>query len=204
MIKKYFKRVLTRPQPQDAFILPTILSFIVVAIILSAALIEVIDTNLSIVNNNVQSQQAFNIAEAGINYYLWHLSHNPSDFKDGQSTPTTPDPTLGYGPYVHNYIDSNAVNEGTFTLWIKPQGSGSTIATVQSTGQVKNSKFVRTIQAQIGEPSFASYGVLGDSALWFGNDETADGPIHSNQGVRMDGPNTDTVSSANSTYVPST
>ncbi|HXY18250.1 MAG TPA: type II secretion system protein [Candidatus Nitrosopolaris sp.] len=198
---RFFKRF---AQSQEAFILPTILSFIVVAIILAAALVEVIDTNLSIVNNNVQSQQAFNIAEAGINYYLWHLSHNPTDFKDGQSTPTTPDPTLGYGPYVHNYIDSNAVNEGTFTLWIKPQGGGSTVATVQSTGQVKNSKYVRTIQAQIGEPSFASYGVLGDSALWFGNDETADGPIGSNQGIRMDGPNTDTVSSANTTYVPST
>ena len=197
---KFFKR---RMESQDAFILPTILSFIVVAIILATALTEVIDTNLSIVNTNVQSQQAFNIAEAGINYYLWHLSHNPSDFKDGQTTPATPDPVLGYGPYVHNYIDSNAINEGTFTLWIKPQGSGSTIATVQSTGQVKNSKFVRTMQAQIGEPSFASYGVLGDSALWFGNDETADGPIASNQGVRMDGPNTDTVSSANATYIPS-
>ena len=191
------------PPTNEGFILPTILSFIVVALIISAALVEVIDTNLSVVNGNVQSQQAFNIAEAGINYYLWHLSHNPTDFKDGQSTPATPDPTLGYGPYVHNYIDSNAVNEGTFTLWINPQGGGSTVATVRSTGQVKNSAATRTVQAQIGEPSFASYGVLGDSALWFGNDETADGPIFSNQGVRMDGPNTDTVSSANSTYVPS-
>ena len=90
----------------DGFILPTVLSFIIVAIILSAAVMEVIDTNFSQVNNNVQRQQAFNIAEAGINYYLWHLSHNSSDFKDGQSTPTTPDPNLGYGPYVHNYIDA--------------------------------------------------------------------------------------------------
>src|SRR5581483_1045905 len=57
---------------------------------------------------------------------------------------------------------------------------------------------------QIGEPSFASYALVGDSALWFGSNETADGPVHSNQGIRLDGPNTDTVSSANSTYVPST
>ena len=197
---KWLKRL---PANGDGFILPTILSFIVVAIIISTALVEVIDTNLSIVNSNAQSQQAFNIAEAGINYYLWHLSHNPADFKDGQSIPATQDPKLGYGPYVHNYIDSNAVNEGTFTLWIKPQSNGSTVATVRSTGQVKNSPSNRTMQAQIGEPSFASYGVAGDSALWFGNDETADGPILSNQGVRMDGPNTDTVSSANTTYVPS-
>src|SRR5581483_11025563 len=156
MIKKYFKRVLTRPQPQDAFILPTILSFIVVAIILSAALIEVIDTNLSIVNNNVQRQQAFNIAEAGINYYLWHLSHNANDFKDGQTTPTTPNAQLGYGPYVHNYVDDNAQTEGTYTLWINPQGNGSTIATVRSIGQVTGTNFTRTVQASIGRASFAS------------------------------------------------
>lgn len=190
-------------QDQQGFILPTLLSFIIVALIISAAVVEIINSNLSLVNNNVQHQQAFNISEAGLNYYLWHLSHNPSDFKDGQSTPATPDPTLGYGPYVHNYIDDNAINEGTYTLWIKPQGNGSTIATVRSIGQVKDTNIIRTVEAQIGAPSFASYAVVSDSALWFGADETADGPVHSNQGVRMDGANNDVVTSANATYVPS-
>ncbi len=188
---------------QDGFIMPTILSFIILAGVLSVAVVEVVNTNISTVNNNVERQQAFNIAEAGINYYLWHLSHNSSDFKDGKSTPTTPDADLGYGPYVHDYVDSNAVDEGTFTLWIKPQGNGSTIATVESIGKVKNTNTIRTIKAQIGEPSFASYAVNDDSALWFGADETADGPVHSNQGIRMDGPNNDAVTSTNSTYTPS-
>ncbi len=174
----------------------------VLAAVLTAAVVEVVETNLSTVNRNVQSQQAFNIAEAGINYYLWHLSHNASDFKDGKSTPATPDPNLGYGPYVHNYVDANAVNEGTFTLWINPQGNGSTVATVRSIGEVKGTNIIRTVQAQIGAPSFASYAVNDDSALWFGPDETADGPVHSNQGIEMDGPNTDTVTSTNTTYVP--
>jgi Tfp pilus assembly protein PilX len=187
----------------DGFILPTVLSFIIVAIILSAAVMEVIDTNFSAVNNNVQRQQAFNIAEAGINYYLWHLSHNSTDFKDGQSTPTTPDPNLGYGPYIHHYIDANATDEGTYTLWIKPQGSGSTIATVRSIGQVKGTSIIRTIDAQVGSPSFASYALVGDSALWFGNNETAAGPVFSNQGIRLDGANTDVVGAANATYTPS-
>jgi hypothetical protein len=188
---------------ESGFIMPTILSFIIVAVILSAAVVEVIDTNFSTVNRNVQRQQAFNIAEAGINYYLWHLSHNANDFKDGQSTPTTPDPNLGYGPYVHNYIDDNAVNEGTYTLWLKPQGSGSTVVTVRSIGKVKNTNIIRTVDAQLGSPSFASYALVGDSALWFGNNESANGPVHSNQGIRMDGANTDVVSSSNSTYTPS-
>jgi hypothetical protein len=188
---------------EDGFLMPALLTFIIAIVILSGAVLEIILTNITIDGNNAQSQRAFNIAEAGENYYLWHLSHNATDFKDGQSTPTTPDPTLGYGPYVHNYIDANAVNEGTYTLWIKPQGNGSTIATVRSIGQVKGTNIIRTIDAQIGAASFASYGVVSDSALWFGADETADGPVFSNEGVRMDGRNTSTVTSANASYVPS-
>ena len=188
---------------EAGFLMPALISVIIAAGILATAVLTVILTNFFVVGNNVRSQQAFNIAEAGLNYYLWHMAHNGSDYKDGQSTPTTPDPNLGYGPYVHNYVDSNAQTEGTFTLWIKPQGNGSTIMTVRSIGQVAGSSITRTVQAEIGATSFASFAVLSDSALWFGNNETGDGPIMSNQGVRMDGANTSTVSSANSTYTPS-
>ena len=188
---------------QNGFLMPALLSVIIAFAILATAVVTVILNNLFVVENEVTSQQAFNIAEAGVNYYMWHLSHNSTDYKDGQGTPTTPDPQLGYGPYVHNYVDSNAVTDGTFTLWIDPQGTGSTLVNVRSIGQVNGSNVTRTVQAQIGATSFASYAVLSDSALWFGNTETADGPVHSNQGVRMDGPNTSTVESANSTYVPS-
>ena len=184
------------------FILPAVLSFIIVVLIIAGAVLEIINTNLSNINNNVKSQRAFNIAEAGINYYLWHLSHNGIDYQDGTGAPLTQDPKLGYGPYVHNYVDGNAVNVGTFTLWIKPQGAGSTIVTVESIGKVKGDSNIRTVVAKIGAASFASYGVISDQALWFGNTETASGPVHSNQGIRLDGANTDTVTSANSTYTP--
>jgi len=187
---------------KNGFILPGVLAFIIAASILGTAVLTVIVNNFFVVGNNVQSQQAFNIAEAGLNYYLWHMAHNGTDYKDGQSTPTTPDPTLGYGPYVHTYTDANAGNAGTFTLWIKPQGSGSTIASVRSIGQGAGSNITRTVQAQIGAASFASYGLVADTEFWFGSNETANGPIFSNVGVHMDGPNADTVSSANASYVP--
>lgn len=187
---------------KDGFITPMIVSFMFAVLIISVAVLNGIDNNLFLVKTNVKSQQAFNVAEAGINYYLWHLAHNSSDFKDGQSTPTSPDPSLGYGPYTHDYYDINQVKQGTFTLWIKPQGNGSTIATVRSIGQISGGTMTRTIDAKIGASSFASYGVVSDSALWFGPDETADGPVFSNQGVEMDGTNTSTVSSPNTTYVP--
>jgi hypothetical protein len=187
---------------EQGFISAALISFMIAIVILSGAAVEIVYSNLSLVGNNVVSQKAFNISEAGINYYLWHLSHSPADFKDGGTTPATPDPVLGYGPYVHNYIDDNAVNEGTFTLYINPQSSGSTIAKIRSIGKVAGSTVTRTLDAQVGSPSFASYGVVSDTSLWFGNTESATGPVHSNQGVRMDGASTTDVTSANATYTP--
>lgn len=188
---------------QAGFILPTLLSILIALSIIIVSVANVIDLNYSNINRNNTSQKAFNISEAGINYYLWHLSHNNTDYKDGKTTPTTPDPNLGYGPYVHDYTDNNAAVTGTYTLWIKPQGVGSTIVTVRSIGKVKGSDITRTIEAQVGAPSFASYAVASDSALWFGSTETSNGPVHSNQGVRMDGASNADITSANTTYVPS-
>lgn len=187
---------------QAGFISPALLSFIIAMLILTSAVIVLIDSNIGLVGNNIKSQRAFNIAEAGVNYYLWHLSHNATDYKDGQSTPATPDPQLGYGPYLHNYVDDNSNVAGTYTLWINPQGGGSTIVKIRSIGKVNGSNVTRTVEAQIGAPSFASYAVSSDSALWFGNTESASGPVHSNQGVRMDGASNSDVTSANSTYTP--
>jgi hypothetical protein len=187
---------------ESGFTTAALISIMVAMLILTAAAVELLDSNFFLVGNNIQSQKAFNIAEAGINYYLWHLSHNATDYKDGQSTPASPDASLGYGPYVHNYIDDNATNEGTFTLWVKPQGGGSTVVTIRSIGKVAGTNTIRTIDAQIGSPSFASYAVASDGPLWFGNTESADGPVHSNAGVRMDGPSNSDVTSANTTYVP--
>lgn len=183
--------------------IPALLAIILAFGIMATSIVELTLTNFGVVGNIVKSQQAFNVAEAGLNYYLWHLNHNSTDYKDGGTTPSTPDPTLGYGPYTHDYIDSNAVKQGTYTLWIKPTGGGSSVVQVRSIGTAVGSSVKRTVQAQIGQPSFASYAVASDSALWFGNTESASGPVHSNQGVRMDGPSDSTVSSANATYTPS-
>lgn len=188
--------------PRNGFIMPAVLSFIIVCGILGGALLMIIMQNFFVVGRNIHSQQAFNLAEAGVNYYLWHMAHNGTDYRDGQSTPTTPDATLGYGPYVHTYRDADAKVAGTFTLWIKPQGSGSTIVTVRSIGKAANSTATRTVEAKIGVTSFASYALVSDLEFWFGASESANGPIFSNVGIHMDGPNSDVVAAANATYTP--
>lgn len=182
--------------------IPGILAIMIAFSIMGTAILEITLTNLTLSSTVEKSQQAFNIAEAGLNYYMWHLNHDATDYKDGQSTPTTPNPTLGFGPYTHSYIDANNVDEGNYTLWINPASNGSTEVTVTSIGQASGSGVTRTVRATIGEPSFASYGLVANSQLWFGNDESADGPVESNQGIRMDGSSDATISSANSMYVP--
>ncbi len=182
--------------------IPALLAIILAFGIMATSIVEVTLTNLGITSDIVKSQQAFNVAEAGINYYLWHLNHNNSDYKDGGTTPSSPDPQLGYGPYTHDYVNSGGADEGTYTLWIKPDGNGSSVVTVRSIGVASDGSTKRTVEAKVGSPSFASYAVASDSALWFGNTESANGPVHSNQGVRMDGASNSTVSSANNTYVP--
>lgn len=187
---------------ERGFTIASVLSIMGVLSIISGVLLQVILTNFTVSSKNVDSQKAFNIAEAGINYYLWHLSHNATDFKDGKTTPAVQDPVLGWGPYVHNYIDDNARNAGTYTLWIKPQGNGSTIATIRSIGKVAGTNTIRTVESQVGAASFASYGLVSDSPFWFGETESANGPIHSNQGIRMDGSSNSDITSARATYVP--
>ncbi|PID31170.1 hypothetical protein CSA80_04025 [Candidatus Saccharibacteria bacterium] len=186
---------------EAGFTLPAVLSFILVMGVIATTLMTVVMGNLLSSGAIIERRQALHIAEAGVNYYLWHMAHNPTDYKDGNTAPATPDPQLGYGPYVHDYVDANARKEGTYTLWVQPQSNGSTVATVRSKGTT-NGGVSRTVEARIGASSFASYGLLADVEFWFGSSEAANGPVFSNQGVHMDGPNSDTVGSANASYVP--
>lgn len=189
---------------QSGFSLPLVLGFIVAFSLVFIAVGTVITTNLSLLSSNIASQRAFNIAEAGINYYLWHLSHNPGDVKDGYTGPMTPDPVRGYGPFTRTFLDANRKETGKFTLWIKPASNDSTRVTVRSTGEANGSTRQRTIEADLGAPSFARYAVVADKPLWFGKDEAASGAIHSNVGVKMDGPSDSDVTASRETYTPGT
>lgn len=193
-----------RPEFHSGFIVPALLALIIAFSMLMVVVSSVISNTLGSATRNQNSQMALNIAEAGINYYLWHMSHNPTDYKDGQSLPATPDSTYGYGPYVHNYTDGTGKVKGTYTLYIQPGSDGSGVTTVRSKAVPVGSPTIsRTVEAKIGAPSFSTYAVVSNSELWFGSTEVADGGVHSNVGVKMDGVNNSSVTSSKATYVPS-
>jgi len=140
------------------------------------------------------------IAEAGINYYLWHLSHNVTDFCDGVACGTLG--ADGYGPFTYDYTSSDGRKLGTYSIYVKPPSGASASVTVKSIGNASGGSAPRTLQASIAIPSFAQYAILTNTEIWIGPGETVDGALHSNIGIHFDGVGNDAVSSAQSTYRP--
>ena len=98
--------------------IPLLIVFIVVIGIISMSVGGAIVATFTSVKTSEQSALALNIAEAGVNYYVWHLNHDGSDLKDGNpSAILGPD---GYGPFVHDYRDMTGKIVGKYTLYIKP------------------------------------------------------------------------------------
>ncbi len=135
-------------------------------------------------------EQALTIAEAGLEYYRWFLAHNPGDTQDGTGAP---------GPYTHSYDDPESGELGEFTLNITGNGKCGAISSIdiESTGSVeKDTRFKRTVSARYARPSVANYAYIINSNVWAGEDRDIVGPYHSNGGIRMDGTNHSTVTSA--------
>ncbi|MBI5530948.1 MAG: pilus assembly PilX N-terminal domain-containing protein [Candidatus Doudnabacteria bacterium] len=150
---------------------------------------------LRVIRSSVNREIAFQVAEAGANYYQWHLAHFATDFWDGNAS-TTP------GPYVHDYIDKDT-NQiiGRYSLTITPPAVGSTIVTIQSTGYtLNNTAQKRTVTVRYGVPSLAQYAFLTNSDAWIGDTETVNGQFHTNGGVRFDGTGNAPIYSSKSTY----
>lgn len=140
--------------------------------------------------NDEQAQQ---IAEAGINYYEWHLAYAPQDFQDG---------TGHAGPYVHPYYNKNGTEIGQFTLTIIAPPSGSTVVTITSAGTLlADGSIKKTIQVRLGIPSFAQYAWVLNSPVVFGTTAQVYGQIYSNSGIQFNGVAHNLVESALTTYV---
>src|ERR1700722_14569291 len=122
----------------------------------------------------VSHEEALQIAEAGIDYYRWHLAHAPNDFQDGTGQP---------GPYVHYFYDINGNILGTFTLNITQPATGTTVVLVKSTGTVASSSIARSIAAKFAIPSLAQYAMVTNSVVYYGAGDKVYGPIESNVGV---------------------
>lgn len=178
---------------KNGTILLQALVFGTISVVIIGALISWAGSNIKASRVGLYREQALQIAEAGIDYYRWHLAHAPSDYTDGNATST--------GPYVHDFFDKDGVKIGTFSLEITPPPTGFTTVRIKSTGRVlSDSTIYRSILVQLAIPSLAKYAVVANDNMRFGEGTEVFGPIHSNGGIRFDGVAHNVISSSLSSY----
>ena len=173
-------------------ILIRVIVFGSIAIYLLGALVNWAAFSIRVSRQTFNREQAIQTAEAGVDYYRWHLAHAPTDFQDGTGAP---------GPYIHNFSDKNGNTIGEFSLDITAPPLGSTQVKVKSTGTVTaDAALSRTVTVQSAKPSIAKYAVVANAVMRFGAGTEVFGPIHSNQGIRFDGLAHNVVTSAVASY----
>lgn len=139
-------------------------------------------------------EQALQVAEAGLEYYKWFLVKNPNIMVGGAGLES---------PYDYTVKDPEGATIGTATVTATP---GMACGAVQymdlsSRGVPSlNQTFTRTAFARYMKPTVAEYSFIYNTGVWFGSSNVGSGPYHSNSGLRMDGSNDSTVSSAVSTF----
>lgn len=178
--------------------LPLIMLASVLFIAYATALISISMSNTKIANLHNKKITAMSIAEAGINYYMWHLAHSNTDYCDG----TTCVGTGTYGPYHHEYVDQHGSVLGTFDLYITPPSAGGSVAIVKSIGKVNGISPTRTIVSELGMPSFTKYTLLSNnSQVWIGAGEKITGSLFVNRnGLYNEGEVTGDALSTETTY----
>ena len=173
-------------------ITPAILVLTGAFMVVIYALLLLLSLQLDFSNRRVFRENSLQIAEAGVEYYKWHLIADQTDFQDGTGVP---------GPYLHEYFDNSGESVGFFSLDITPPEDGVTPIIVRSTGWTnKQPSIRRSIKATFGQQPLTAFAFLHNSNIWFGQEVTINGPIFTNGGIRMDGTNTSTVRTSRATY----
>ncbi len=148
-------------------------------------------------------EQAFQIAESGVDFYRWYLAHQ----LEGRTAQQVADfwatgSPYGVGAaYEAEYSDPSGDAVGKYSLTVTPPSAGSSVAIVRVTGWTyRYPSDTRTITVRFRRPSWSEYAVLSNNVLRFGIGTEVYGKIHSNQGIHFDGLAHNTVTSAVPSY----
>lgn len=139
-------------------------------------------------------EQALHIAEAGLEYYRWFLAHNPGNLTNGTGLS---------GPYTYSVSDPEGGTLGSASLSVAGNSQCGVLQSIDisSTGTASiGVGFPRTISVRYMQHNVAEYAFISNSNVWFGSTNTSVGPYFSNGGIREDGSNNSTVTSAVSSF----
>jgi len=165
-----------------------VLIFCGIFLLILAGLLGFILMEMKVSEKKLAFNQAFEIAEAGINYYRWCLNNQ----------------ALSNCQTEKDYQDSNGNFIGKFSISTEPlkECGRLTSIKVSSTGWTfKYPEIKRKISVVYSTESVAKYSLILNSDVWVGEDQIIYGPYHSNGGIRFDGKNLSTVSSAKSEWI---
>jgi hypothetical protein len=161
--------------------------------VLGALASSVLSHNRSVFNTTARSE-GVTIAEAGLEYYRWHLAHLPNDLQNGTGQP---------GPYSIPYQDPEGSQAGTIALGITGNKSCNTLTSIDITSKGTPTDMPAasaTLIARYAKPTVALYSYVLNSSDWADSGRTINGPYHTNVGVRMDGTANSSVTSSLSTW----
>jgi len=184
----------SRKKVHAGYLLVLVLVFGAVFFTVASSFVVFIVTQSRLVTQKVQLESAGQIAEAGLNYYKWYLSHFPNDTTNGTGLP---------GPYIGVYRDPEGSAIGEYSLSVASTTYCGDVASIDvtSVGYTYEAPTVkRTLSAHYARPTVASFAVILNSNVWAGPDRIINGPYHSNGGIRMDGTNNSVVTSGQSTW----
>src|SRR3989344_8191142 len=119
------------PKNRGAVLIMTLV-FATIFVFIAGGLLSLVNQQKKLNLQKKSQAQALQIAEAGANYYRWHLAHAVEDYADGTGQ-TGCNPC---GPFVHSYYDPNGGLLGYFELIITPPDPsypGSRVGKVKST-----------------------------------------------------------------------
>lgn len=157
-------------------------------LLLLSGLLAFILMQLKVSGQKIAWHQSFNTAEAGIEYYKWCLNNNAVENCQLEK----------------EYKDASGNVIGKFEIQMEENTNCGLLISqkIVSTGWTyKFPEMKRKIAVLYGRESVAKYSYILNSNVWVGSDHIIRGPYHSNGGIRFDGQNLSTVSSAQENWV---
>jgi hypothetical protein len=145
-------------------------------------------TQIKISKQKIAWQKSLEIAEAGINYYRWCLNNEIEN----------------NCPLEKEYADISGNVIGKFKVTVEKtmscnQNISQKIISEGFTFEFPEIK--RKVSVLYSRESVAKYAYILNSNVWVGEDHQIRGPYHANGGIRFDGKNFSSVSSAQNNWV---
>ena len=175
---------------EEGTVITMVLVFSSIFALILAGLLGYILTQFRNIERLTAKEQAFHIAESGVEYYKWYLAHELEGLSElEQAAFWASEETIGYpNPYIRDFYDQYGAVIGQFQLEITPPLPGGNSVSIKSSGWTSEySNMKRTIQIRRRKPSWGEYVILINHRANIPEGMTVKGKAHSNEDLRVDG-----------------